>query len=67
MVGQEKLGKKDWEVTKAMGAFRGGLGCNGEVCGALIGGLISRHPRYQDHQMAAPNQMLPQRLMQGGA
>jgi C_GCAxxG_C_C family probable redox protein len=40
-VGQEKLGKKDWEVIKAMSAFAGGLGSNGEVCGALIGALAS--------------------------
>jgi len=33
------LGKKDWEVVRAMGAFGGGLGSNGEVCGALIGAL----------------------------
>jgi C_GCAxxG_C_C family probable redox protein len=35
------LGKKDWEVTKAMGAFGAGLGCNGEVCGALIGAIAT--------------------------
>jgi C_GCAxxG_C_C family probable redox protein len=33
------MGKKDWEVVKAMEAFGGGLGVNGEVCGALIGAL----------------------------
>jgi C_GCAxxG_C_C family probable redox protein len=33
------LGKKDWEVFRAMGAFRGGWGLNGKVCGALIGAL----------------------------
>lgn len=40
-VGQEKLGKKDWEVVRAMGAFAGGLGLNGEVCGALIGAIAA--------------------------
>jgi C_GCAxxG_C_C family probable redox protein len=38
-VGQEKLGKNDGEVMKAMGAFGGGLGGNGEVCGAVVGAL----------------------------
>jgi C_GCAxxG_C_C family probable redox protein len=38
-VGQEKLGRRDEEVIKAMGAFGGGLGGNGEVCGALVGAL----------------------------
>ena len=33
------MGKEDWEVVRAMGAFGGGLGGNGEVCGALIGAL----------------------------
>jgi C_GCAxxG_C_C family probable redox protein len=33
------LGKKDWEVVRAMGALAGGLGVNGETCGALIGSL----------------------------
>lgn len=38
-VGQEKLGKGGDDVIRAMGAFGGGLGGNGEVCGALAGGL----------------------------
>ena len=38
-VGQEKLGKGNDDVIRAMGAFGGGLGSNGEVCGALAGGL----------------------------
>lgn len=38
-VGQEKLGKGNDEIIRAMGAFGGGLGGNGEVCGALAGGL----------------------------
>ena len=33
------LGKKDEETIRAMGAFGGGLGGNGEVCGALVGAL----------------------------
>jgi C_GCAxxG_C_C family probable redox protein len=33
------LGKKDWEVVRAMGAFAGGLGANGELCGSLVGAL----------------------------
>jgi C_GCAxxG_C_C family probable redox protein len=33
------LGKRDEEVIRAMGAFGGGLGGNGDVCGALVGSL----------------------------
>ena len=45
--GQEKLGRPDDEVIRAMGAFGGGLGGNGEVCGAVAGaqgrqGIVSR-------------------------
>jgi len=49
-VGQEKLGKKDWEVIKAMGAFGAGLGCNGEVCGALIGALATMGLKFSRDQ-----------------
>ena len=38
-VGQEKLGRGNDDVIRAMGAFGGGLGGNGEVCGALAGAL----------------------------
>lgn len=38
-MGQEKLGKENDEVIKAMGAFGGGLGGCGETCGAVIGAL----------------------------
>jgi C_GCAxxG_C_C family probable redox protein len=38
-VGQEKLGIADDNLIRAMGAFGGGLGGNGEICGALAGGL----------------------------
>lgn len=44
--GQEKLGKGNDEVIRAMGAFGGGLGGNGEVCGALAGGLAVIGLRY---------------------
>jgi C_GCAxxG_C_C family probable redox protein len=44
--GQEKLGKKDGEVMKAMGAFGGGLGGNGEVCGAVVGALAVMGLRF---------------------
>lgn len=44
--GQEKLGKGNDEVIRAMGAFGGGLGGNGEVCGALAGGLAVLGLRY---------------------
>ena len=45
-VGQEKLGKVSDDVLRAMGAFGGGLGGNGEVCGALAGGLAVLGLRY---------------------
>ncbi len=45
-VGQEKLGKGNDDVIRAMGAFGGGLGGNGEVCGALAGGLAVLGLRY---------------------
>ncbi|MEE9912952.1 MAG: C-GCAxxG-C-C family protein [Deltaproteobacteria bacterium] len=44
--GQEKLGHGSDEVIRAMGAFGGGLGGNGEVCGALAGGLAVLGLRY---------------------
>ncbi len=40
------MGKKDWEVVRAMEAFGGGLGCNGEVCGALVGALAVMGLRF---------------------
>ncbi len=45
-VGQEKLGRKDDEVVKAMGAFGGGLGGNGEVCGAAVGAIAVMGLRF---------------------
>jgi C_GCAxxG_C_C family probable redox protein len=45
-VGQEKLGKGNDEVIRAMGAFGGGLCGNGEVCGALAGALAVLGLRY---------------------
>lgn len=44
--GQEKLGKGNDEVIRAMGAFGGGLGGNGEVCGALAGAMAVLGLRY---------------------
>jgi C_GCAxxG_C_C family probable redox protein len=49
-VGQEKLGKGNDDVIRAMGAFGGGLGGNGEVCGALAGGLAVLGLRYSRAQ-----------------
>ena len=37
MVGLEKLGVEDPSVIKAMGAFGGGIGGTGNICGALVG------------------------------
>jgi C_GCAxxG_C_C family probable redox protein len=44
--GQEKLGIGHDEVIRAMGAFGGGLGGSGEVCGALAGALAVIGLRY---------------------
>lgn len=37
MVGLQKLGIEDPSVIKAMGAFGGGIGGTGNICGALVG------------------------------
>jgi len=44
--GQEMLGKGNDDVIRAMGAFGGGLGGNGEVCGALAGALALLGLKY---------------------
>ena len=47
-MGQEKLGKVDEEVIKAVGAFGGGIASSGSVCGILLGGVAlvsSMHSR----------------------
>jgi C_GCAxxG_C_C family probable redox protein len=41
VVAQEKLGKKNDDLIRALDPFGGGLGCHGEVCGAVIGGLAA--------------------------
>jgi C_GCAxxG_C_C family probable redox protein len=41
VVAQEKLGKKNDDLIKALDPFGGGLGAHGEVCGAVIGGLAA--------------------------
>lgn len=38
-VGQEKLGKSDSAVIRALGSFGGGIGGTGHVCGALVGAV----------------------------
>jgi len=45
-VGQEKMGEGSDDVVRAMGAFGGGLGGNGEVCGALAGALALLGLKY---------------------
>ncbi|MEN6332602.1 MAG: C-GCAxxG-C-C family protein [Smithella sp.] len=45
-VGQEKLGKGNDDVIRAMGGFGGGLCGNGEVCGALAGAMAVLGLRY---------------------
>jgi len=37
MVGLEKIGLEDPSVIKALGAFGGGIGGTGHICGALVG------------------------------
>ena len=37
MIGLEKLGVSDPSVIKALGAFGGGIGGTGNICGALVG------------------------------
>jgi C_GCAxxG_C_C family probable redox protein len=57
VVGQEKLGTGNDDVIHAMGAFGGGLGGNGEVCGALAGGLAVlglRHSRAHNDEKENP-------------
>lgn len=39
MVGMEKLGNIDPSVIKALGAFGGGIGGTGNLCGALVGAV----------------------------
>jgi len=41
VVAQEKLGKKNDDLVKALDPFGGGLGGQGEVCGAVVGGLAA--------------------------
>ena len=39
MVGMEKLGITDPSVIKTLGAFGGGIGGTGNICGALVGAV----------------------------
>ena len=39
MIGLEKLGVSDPSVIKALGAFGGGIGGTGNICGALVGAV----------------------------
>lgn len=38
-MGQEKIGRTDEEVVRAVGAFGGGLAGSGSVCGTLLGAV----------------------------
>ncbi len=44
--GQESLGIEGDQLFRAMGAFGGGLGRNGEICGAVVGALAVLGLRY---------------------
>ena len=51
------MGRGGEEVTRALGAFGGGLGGNGEVCGALVGGLATvglKFSRSQEEEKEDP-------------
>lgn len=39
LIGLEKLGVSDPSVIKALGAFGGGIGGTGHICGALVGAV----------------------------
>jgi len=47
MVGLEKLGLDDPSVIKALGAFGGGIGGTGNICGALVGAASVIGSRHQ--------------------
>ncbi len=47
-MGQEKIGRVEPEVVRAVGAFGGGIASSGSVCGILLGGVAlvsSMHSR----------------------
>jgi hypothetical protein len=39
MVGLEKLGRNEPSVIRALGAFGGGIGGSGNICGTLVGAV----------------------------
>ncbi len=45
-MGQEKTGRVNDEVIRAMGAFGGGIASTGRVCGILIGGIATVSALY---------------------
>jgi len=45
-VGQEKLGKGNEDLIRAMAPFGGGFGATGEVCGAVAGALAALGLKY---------------------
>jgi C_GCAxxG_C_C family probable redox protein len=45
-VGQEKLGKANPEIIKAVGLFGGGIAGTGNVCGAVLGGIACISSQY---------------------
>lgn len=51
-VGQEKLGKPEPEVIKALGAFGGGIGGTGHICGALVGAVSVMGTLYSRTNLA---------------
>lgn len=51
-VGQEKLGKVDEAVIKAMGSFGGGIASSGNMCGALTGGIALISSIYSRSNLA---------------
>ena len=51
-VGQEKMNTKNEALIKALGAFGGGIGGSGRVCGALLGGVAFISSLYSRGNLA---------------
>lgn len=51
-VGQEKMNTKNEALIKTVGAFGGGIGGSGRVCGALLGGVAFISSLYSRGNLA---------------
>jgi len=69
-VGQEKLGLRDENAVRAVGAFGGGIAGSGNVCGILLGGIAMISTLYsrgnleekENHRMWAAGRKFVQRF-----